>query len=55
MYVRLDENIDATDAVQLDLFVFVLPPIAELHQVRPASIVLFVALGENGIFRERIG
>lgn len=41
--VGLDENVYATDAVELQLLVLVVPPVAHLGHVRPASVILVVA------------
>ena len=43
MHVSLDEDVDAADAVELDLLVLVVAPVAELDEVCSAGVVFFVA------------
>lgn len=47
--VGLDEDVDATNAVKLDLLVLVLPPVTHADQICAAGVVLLVAFGEDGI------
>lgn len=47
--VSLDEDVDTTNAVQLDLFVLVLAPVAHANQVCAAGVVLLIAFGEDGV------
>ena len=43
MYVRLDKDVHATDAVELDLVIFVLPPVAHECHVLSVGLELLVA------------
>ncbi len=43
MDIGLDENVDTANAVELDLLVLVVPPVAHPGHVGSAGIVLFVA------------
>ena len=49
MNIRLNENIHATNAVQLNLFIFVMSPIAHAGHICPASVVLFISLCEDNV------
>ena len=50
MNICFDNDVDATNTIKIDLFVFVVSPIAHSCHVLSASIVLFVALGKDNIF-----
>ena len=52
MYVRLDNDINATDTIERNLLVVVIPPIAHSRHVCPSGFVLFVAFGEHDVFVE---
>jgi hypothetical protein len=47
--VSLDEDVDTTNAVKLDLLVLVLAPVTHANQVCAASVVLLVAFGQDGV------
>lgn len=55
MDIGFDQNVHATNTIQVHLLIFVLPPVTEFHQVCAAGIVLLVALGEDGVFWKRFG
>lgn len=49
MDISLDKNVDTTDAVQLDLSVLVLSPVAHPRHIGASSIVLLVAYRISGV------
>lgn len=49
MNVGLDENVDTTNAVQLNLFILVFSPVTHANHVLSASVILLVALGQDSI------
>ena len=55
MHVGLDKNVNTTNTVQLDLFVFVETPVAHLRKVFAASFVFLVTFRENDILVEARG
>jgi hypothetical protein len=42
MDIGLDQNVDTTNAVELDLLILVLPPVTHLSHVGTSSVVLLV-------------
>lgn len=52
MYVRLDDDVDAANAVEGYHFVFVFAPVAHLGHVFSVGCVLLVAFCENDVFGE---
>lgn len=47
--VGLDEDVDATNAVKLNLFILVLAPVTHADQICAAGIVLLVTFSEDDI------
>jgi hypothetical protein len=47
--VCLDQNVNATNAVKLNLHVLVIPPVAHSNEVFPTRIIFLVSLGENSV------
>jgi hypothetical protein len=45
--VCLDDDVDAADAVELHLFVLVVPPVTHPAHVRPPGVELRIAWGGN--------
>jgi hypothetical protein len=43
MDISLDKDVDATNAVELDLFVLVVPPIAHPGHIYSTGVILLVA------------
>lgn len=52
MHVCLDDDIDATDTVEMDFFVLVLAPVAHADEVFALGVEFLVAFDEDGVFRE---
>lgn len=49
MNFGLDEDVDATNAVKLNLLILVLPPVTHANQVGTASVVLLITLSQNSV------
>jgi hypothetical protein len=47
--IGLDENVDTTNAVKLDLLILVLSPVTHADQVCAASVVLLVTFSQNSV------
>lgn len=52
MHIALDEDVNASNAIQADLLVLVLPPVALAGHVFSPSVVLLVALSQDDVFVE---
>lgn len=49
MNIGLDENVDTTNTIKLNLLILVLSPIAHADQVGSTSVVLLVTLGKDSV------
>lgn len=49
MDVGLDEDVDAADAIQIDFFILVLPPVAHFRHIRTASVEFLVSFSKDGV------
>lgn len=47
--ISLDEDVDTTNAVKLNLLILVLSPVTHADQVCAASVVLLVAFSQNSV------
>jgi len=47
--IRLDEDVDSTDSVKLNLLILVLPPVSQLDKVGAASVIFLVSFSQNRI------
>ena len=55
MHVRLNNDIHASDAIERDLDVLVIPPIPHLCHIRPVRLVFLVAFGKDDVLVEGVG
>lgn len=47
--IGLDEDVDTTDTIELNLLVLVLAPVTHADQVGTASVILLVTFGEDSV------
>jgi hypothetical protein len=47
--IGLDQNVDTTNAIQLNFLVLVLSPVTHANEISAASVVLLVSFGQDDV------
>ena len=52
MNITFHENIDTSNSIQLNLLIFIVPPVTHFRHISPPRVILFVTFCKDDVFIE---